>query len=39
MKPKLHENDHQYLSDLWLKYLESTINGLFKIDDNAGDNF
>ncbi len=34
MKPQLHESDHWYISDLWLKYLESTISGLFKIDDN-----
>jgi hypothetical protein len=34
MKSKLLENDHWYISDLWLKYLESTISGLLKIDDN-----
>ncbi len=39
MKPKLHQNDHPYISDLWLKYLESTISGLLKIDVNACANF
>jgi hypothetical protein len=31
--------DHQYISDLWLKYFEFTINGLQKIDDNMCCNF
>jgi hypothetical protein len=31
--------NHWYISDLWLKYLESTISGLLKIDNNVWCNF